>query len=1124
MKKSANSCPDNQNPGIFTTRKSGGFVRSGIAGWVATLGVLIVALPAISALQGNTTVGDVSSDENRTRSAAIGDLNGDGFPDLVVANESAQRNQIYFGDGLGGFGAAVDLDNRQEVTDSVDLADVDNDGDLDLVIGNRSTTQDNRLYTNNGSGIFQARNTAVNDSTFTSRQTSSVRFADLNQDGDPDIVVANRNSRNVVLLGNPAAGVFGFPTNDDLANSGQTDSSSVAVGDLNGDGVPEIVVANRQNARNDLYINNGGAGVPFGNRLDLSNDENYTDWIEIADLNNDGANDVIFGNRMQPNLFLLNQDTGATIPQFDQSRHISSDVDYTRDIRAVDVDGDGDLDIVTANDSSSTNKLYLNQFIESGMTAVSFADGISISGNATESITIAVCSGTCDLDGDGDTDFVFGNNGAPTGTDGAVNRAYINNNEDPIFVSDGVEGAQDGEVYTYDIVADDLDLGQTLTFSTPTLPAWLGAGFTDNGDRTATLTATPGTLDVGAHPVSLMVSDGNLTATQDFVITVSALGTNAAPMISSTPGASPVAFAQTGDGTYTYDITTSDANDAPNSLVIFGTELPSWASVTDFMDGTAQLAGVPQQSDLGSHAVTVRVTDPGGRIDEQSFVIAVSDGNDRPIAIDDDILIGQGETATALAPNDPHHGATSVLYNDFDIDGDTLVVDTTPVNSVANGILTLNADGTFEYINDGLGGATDSFRYRVRDGNGRANIGDVSIVIGTNAPPTATDDVANVERGMALIGASVLVNDDDPDGNNASLVATLVTGPANAVAASFVLNSDGSYSYTHDGSATITDTFTYTADDPLGGVSNIATVTITIDDDATVPTISVDPVAVNVAFGSVWDDAAARAGVTATDNIDGDITANVVVGGDTVDTNTADVYDVTYDVSDSTGNPAVQATRTVTVDAAPDTTPPVITLLGNASVTVTVGSSYTDAGATAMDNVDGDLSAGIVVNNPVDTNTVDTYTVTYNVSDAAGNPAAEVDRTVNVIAADSTAPVITLLGNASVTVTVGSSYTDAGATATDNVDGDLSSSIVVSNPVDTNTIATYAVTYNVSDAAGNAATEVSRTVTVEAATPPPPPPRSSGGGGSVSIPGALGLLLFLVVMSARKRWLVGRSI
>lgn len=79
-----------------------------------------------------------------------------------------------------------------------------------------------------------------------------------------------------------------------------------------------------------------------------------------------------------------------------------------------------------------------------------------------------------------------------------------------------------------------------------------------------------------------------------------------------------------------------------------------------------------------------------------------------------------------------------------------------------------------------------------------------------------------------------------------------------------------------------------------------------------------------------------------------------------------------------------------------DNTPPVITLTGSAQVYVDKGTSYTDAGATALDETDGDITSKIVVFNPVDVNTEGSYYVTFNVSDNAGNNAAEVKRKVIV--------------------------------------------------------------------------------------------------------------------------------
>ena len=80
-----------------------------------------------------------------------------------------------------------------------------------------------------------------------------------------------------------------------------------------------------------------------------------------------------------------------------------------------------------------------------------------------------------------------------------------------------------------------------------------------------------------------------------------------------------------------------------------------------------------------------------------------------------------------------------------------------------------------------------------------------------------------------------------------------------------------------------------------------------------------------------------------------------------------------------------------------DITPPVITLNGGSPVIAAVGSIYRDTGATALDDVDGDITSSIAVVNTVGATTAGSYTVTYNVSDAAGNPAIEVVRTVNVV-------------------------------------------------------------------------------------------------------------------------------
>ena len=202
---------------------------------------------------------------------------------------------------------------------------------------------------------------------------------------------------------------------------------------------------------------------------------------------------------------------------------------------------------------------------------------------------------------------------------------------------------------------------------------------------------------------------------------------------------------------------------------------------------------------------------------------------------------------------------------------------------------------------------------------------------------------------------------------------------------------------------------------------------------------------------------------------------------------------------------------------AANSVPPVITLTGANPQTIVQGSAYTELGATATDDVDGDITASIVIDaSGVDVNTVGMYDVTYNVSDSSGNAATEVTRTVNVVPPDTTPPVITLTGANPQFINRGSAYTELGATAADNTDGDISANIVIdSSAVDTSTNGNYTVTYNVSDSSGNAAVEVTRTVTVQDPPPPPPPPPPPSGGGGGSF-GAIGLLV-LLGLAVRRR-------
>ena len=153
--------------------------------------------------------------------------------------------------------------------------------------------------------------------------------------------------------------------------------------------------------------------------------------------------------------------------------------------------------------------------------------------------------------------------------------------------------------------------------------------------------------------------------------------------------------------------------------------------------------------------------------------------------------------------------------------------------------------------------------------------------------------------------------------------------------------------------------------------------------------------------------------------------------------------------------------------------PPTITVIGSSFVQNFNGVPYNDAGATANDPEDGDLTSSIITTSNVNTNVNGVYEVSYQVTDSGGLTSS-VSRTVVVI---NNLPVISLLGNPIVNAPQGSTYIDAGAVAFDKDDGDITNRITIENTVDTSILNNYSVVYSVTDFDGGFSA-VSRSVNV----------------------------------------------
>ena len=191
------------------------------------------------------------------------------------------------------------------------------------------------------------------------------------------------------------------------------------------------------------------------------------------------------------------------------------------------------------------------------------------------------------------------------------------------------------------------------------------------------------------------------------------------------------------------------------------------------------------------------------------------------------------------------------------------------------------------------------------------------------------------------------------------------------------------------------------------------------------------------------------------------------------------VYTITFNVKDKSGNAAKKVIRKITVE---DQTSPVITLNGSQTITIQFGDAYEDAGATARDNLDGNVTSSIQITGVDNLNQPGVHTISFNVKDKTGNVAVPVFRTVTVV--DAVPPVITLNGSSSVTIHVGETYTDEGATAWDNSDGDISSLIEISGIIPTGSPGVFTRTYKVRDKSGNVAAPLVRIIRVVESRPP----------------------------------------
>ncbi len=228
-----------------------------------------------------------------------------------------------------------------------------------------------------------------------------------------------------------------------------------------------------------------------------------------------------------------------------------------------------------------------------------------------------------------------------------------------------------------------------------------------------------------------------------------------------------------------------------------------------------------------SEAPTPSFGDTNGQSVESEFV----DGGvevipDGPFAADDAWTVDEGATLEVAAPG--------VMENDLSFEGGDL--SSSLVDGPAHGDVVLNADGSFVYTHGGGESESDSFMYQVNDGFSDSNVAQVNLQVGpVNDPPVGVADAYMVGEGEVLEIESLGVLANDEDDENDSLSARLGQG---TVHGTLDLQSDGSFSYTHDGGESETDSFTYFANDGQeDSLETVVTITVTPYNDP--PSIAV---------------------------------------------------------------------------------------------------------------------------------------------------------------------------------------------------------------------------------------------------------------------------------------------